>query len=60
MPRGPSLKDRLDKRTLVRLYESSGLSSVQIAERYGVKSPQILRLLHEYEIPRRSQGAGKN
>ena len=44
----------------MRLYESSGLSSVQIAERYGVKSPQILRLLHEYEIPRRSQGAGKN
>jgi len=59
MPRGPSLKERLDKPTLVRLYEFSGLSTVQIAERYGTKAPQILRLMDEYEIPRRSRGAGK-
>jgi hypothetical protein len=59
MPRGPSLKERLDKPTLLRLYEASRLSTVQIAERFGVKSPQILKLMDEYEIPRRSRGAGK-
>ena len=60
MPRGPSLKERLDKPTLVKLYEVSGLSTVQIAERYGAKSPNILKLMDEYGIPRRSRGAGKN
>lgn len=59
MPRGPSLKDRLDKSTLTRLYEVSRLSTVQIAERYGARSPQILKLMVEYGIPRRSRGAGK-
>ena len=59
MPRGPSLKERLDKATLVRLYDFSGLSTVQIAERYGTKSPQILKLMEDYGIPRRSRGAGK-
>ena len=59
MPRGPSLKERLDKATLVRLYDFAGLSTVQIAERYGTKSPQILKLMEDYGIPRRSRGAGK-
>ena len=56
---GPALKQRLDKPTLLRLYEVSGLSTVQIGERYGVRSTQILRLMDEYEIPRRSRGGGK-
>ena len=59
MPRGPSLKERLDRPTLLRLYEFSRLSTVQIAERYGVKSPSILKLMDEYGIPRRTTGAGK-
>jgi hypothetical protein len=59
MPREPSLRERLDKPTLLRLYEFSGLSAVQIGERYGVKSRNVLKLMDEYEIPRRSRGAGK-
>ena len=56
---GPSLKERLDKPTLLRLYEFSGMSTPQIAERYGVRATQILRLMEEYDIPRRSRGGGK-
>jgi hypothetical protein len=59
MPRGPPLKVRLDKATLERLYNQSGLSTVQIAQRYGSNSPTILKLMDEYGIPRRSRGAGK-
>ena len=59
MMRGPSLKERLDKPTLLRLYEFAGLSSAMIAERYGAKPSQIIRLMDEYDIPRRSRGAGK-
>jgi hypothetical protein len=58
MPRGPSLKERLDKPTLEKLY-NSGLSTVTIVHRYGTSSPQILKLMTEYGIPRRSRGAGK-
>ena len=53
------MKERLDKTTLIKLYEASGLSTVQIAERYSVRSPQVLKLMLEYDIPRRSRGAGK-
>jgi hypothetical protein len=59
MPRGPSLRERLDKATLEKLYNQSGLSTVQIASRYGSNSPTILKLMNEYGIPRRSRGAGK-
>ena len=59
MLRGPTLKERLDRPTLVRLYEFTGLSSVEIAERYGVKPSTILKLMAEYGIPRRWRGAGK-
>ena len=59
MPRGPTLKERLDKGTLVKLYVFSGLSTVQIAQRYGTTSPQVLKLMVEYGIPRRTRGAGK-
>jgi transposase len=56
---GPSLKRRLDKPTLLRLYEVSGLSSTEIGERYGVSASQIIRLMSEYEIPRRERGPGR-
>ncbi len=59
MPRGLSLKERLDKPTLVKLYEFCGLSSVTIAQRYGTSAAQVIKLMEEYEIPRRSRGAGK-
>jgi hypothetical protein len=59
MPRGPSLRDRLDKATLEKLYNQAGLSTVQIATRYGSNSPAVLKLMDEYGIPRRSRGAGK-
>jgi hypothetical protein len=59
MPRGPSLRERLDKVTLERLYNQSGLSTVQIASRYGSNSQAVLKLMEEYRIPRRSRGAGK-
>ena len=59
MPRGPTLKERLNKRQLEKLYNEAELSTVQIGARYGARSPQILKLMEEYGIPRRSQGAGK-
>ena len=59
MPRGPLLRERLDKPTLERLYNQSGLSTVTIAARYGSNSHAVLKLMDEYGIPRRSRGAGK-
>jgi transcriptional regulator of aromatic amino acid metabolism len=59
MPRSPSLKERLDRATLEKLYNQAGLSTVQLAQRFGTSSPQILKLMDEYGIPRRSRGAGK-
>jgi hypothetical protein len=57
MSHGPSLKERLDKVTLEKLYNQSGLSTVQIASRYGTQTSRILKLMQEYGIPRRSRGA---
>ena len=51
MARGPSLRERVDRETLRKLYEVSGLSTADIAERFGAKSSQILRLMNEYKIP---------
>lgn len=45
--------------SLKKLYKDSGLSTVQIAERYGTHPPVVLRLMNEYRIARRSRGAGK-
>jgi hypothetical protein len=59
MPRGPSLKERLDKPTLEKLYNEHRLSTSQIAERYASHGPSVLRLMEEYGIPRRTRGAGK-
>ena len=60
MPRGPSLRERLDKATLEKLYNEARLSTVTIATRYGSKSPAVLKLMEEYGIARRSRGAGKS
>lgn len=59
MSRGPSLRQRLNKATLEKLYHKDGLSTVQIGARYGAHSPNILKLMDEYGIPRRSRGEGK-
>ena len=59
MSRGPSLEERLNRRTLEKLYNDDRLSSVQIGARYGARSPQVLNLLDEYRIPRGSRGSGK-
>ena len=59
MIRGPKLKDRLDKATLVRLYEFSGLSTGTIAERFGVTSGKIHTLMDEYGIPRHNKRTGR-
>ena len=60
MPRGPSLRERLDKATLEKLYHEAGLSTVTIATRYGSNSPAVLKLMDEYGLARRSRGAGKS
>ena len=57
--RGPSLRTRLDKDKLEKLYHEAGLSTVQIAARYQTQSSRIWKLMDEYGIPRRSRGAGK-
>lgn len=57
--RARPLRERIDKATLQRLYWDDGLSTIDIAERYGSYSPNVIVLMKKYEIPRRSQGAGK-
>jgi hypothetical protein len=59
MPRGPTLRERLDKQTLEKLYNENGLSTVAIARRFGATSPHVLKLMKEYGIERRSRGAGR-
>ena len=56
MPRD-SLRERLDKATLEKLYCEVGLSSVQLAERFGVRPNHVRKLMAEYGIPRRPRGA---
>ena len=57
--RAPPLRDRIDAETLRKLYWEHGLSTKEIAERYGSYSSNIIELMHKYGIARRSQGAGK-
>jgi hypothetical protein len=47
------LRDRLDKETLERLHLRAGLSYVEIAERFGTRSGNVIKLMDEYGIPRR-------
>ena len=51
------LKDRLDRETLERLHLRAGLSYVEIAERFGTRSSNIIKLMDEYGIPRRVRRA---
>jgi transcriptional regulator of aromatic amino acid metabolism len=60
MPRKTPLRDRIDKATLEKLYHGHGLSTVQIAERLGSHSANVLALMKEYGIARRTRGAGKS
>jgi hypothetical protein len=53
------LKERLDKATLEKLYNEQRLTTVQIAQRYGSASSNVIVLMEKYQIPRRSLGAGK-
>jgi hypothetical protein len=53
------LRERLDKSTLQKLYNEQGLTTVQIADRYGSFSSNVIVLMEKYRIPRRSQGSGK-
>ena len=53
------LRERLDKPTLEKLYEEHGLTTVQIADRYGSFSSNVIALMEKYGIPRRSKGSGK-
>lgn len=55
----PPLRTRIYPETLKRLYWEEGLTSQQIAQRYGSFSSNVLVLMKKYGIPRRSQGAGK-
>jgi hypothetical protein len=57
--RAPPLRNRIDAETLRELYWEHGLSTKEIAERYGSYSSNIIVLMHKYGIARRSQGAGK-
>jgi hypothetical protein len=59
MPPARALRDRLTKVQLEKLYFGAGLSTVTIAQRYGASSQAVLKLMDEYDIPRRSRGAGK-
>jgi DNA-binding transcriptional regulator LsrR (DeoR family) len=59
MRRKAPLRHRIDKAALEKLYHQQGLSTVEIAERLGSYSSNIIVLMDKYEIPRRSQGAGK-
>lgn len=53
------LKERLDKQTLQRLYHQSGLSYVEIGERFGTRSANVIKLMDEYRIPRRTRSPRK-
>jgi len=56
MPREATLREKLDKATLERLYSHAGLSSVEIALRFGTQPSRVRKLMVEYDIPRRPRG----
>ena len=56
MTRGTSLRERLNKETLEKLYNQSGLTVTQVAARYGVGHAAIIKLMAEYGMPRRPRG----
>ena len=52
MSRETSLKERLNKETLLKLHRSVGLPAKLIAERFGTSSSRISQLMSEYGIRR--------
>ena len=56
MSREATVREKLDKATLERLYTQVGLSTVQIAERFGTQPSQVRALMIQYGIGRRPRG----
>jgi hypothetical protein len=54
--RSRSLRERVDKEMLHRLYWDDGLSTKQIAMRLKSYSSNVIALMEKYGIPRRSRG----
>ena len=59
MTRARPLRERLNKATLEKLYNEHALTTVQIAQRYGSYSSNVIILMEKYGIPRRSKGSGR-
>jgi hypothetical protein len=57
--RARPLRDRLDSKTLHKLYWDQKVTTKQIAERYGSFSSNVLVLMTKYGIPRRDKGSGR-
>ena len=53
------LRERLDKETLDRLYHDVGLSYFEIAERFGTRSANVIKLMDQYGIQRRTRCSRK-
>ncbi len=52
------LHARISKVRLERLYIREGLSTLALAERLGTNRESVRKLIHRYELPMRSKGAG--
>ncbi len=59
MNRDDTRQQEPDREMLVRLYWNEELSSIQIARRFGLTLPTVLRLMASYRIPRR-KASGRN
>jgi DNA-binding Lrp family transcriptional regulator len=46
-----SLRDKITRDVLEKLYLRQRLTQTQIAERYGVSQPAIHKLVREYDLP---------
>ena len=53
------LKERLDRETLTRLYHQAGLTYAEIAERFGTRSANVIKLMDDYGIERRRRRSRK-
>ena len=52
------LHTRVSKELLERLYVKEGLSTLALAERLSTNRETIRKLIHRYQLPMRSKGAG--
>lgn len=55
---GKGIKERLDPRTLERLYYQDRLTQAQIAARYDCTPQFVSLLMHEYGFPPHTSPAG--